>query len=90
MIEYFCHYCRDWFDSTYSQSHFETVHGQLNMTFDALKKRMDGLGGLVMRELKEGSPTEEEEKPKPKNWLFKDDKDDEKIFVTNNFQHNMR
>ena len=90
MTEYFCHYCRDWFDSAYSKSHFESVHGQLDVTFEALKKRMDALGGLVTREVKEGPAPEEEEKPKQKNWLFKDENDDNNVFVTNNFQHRMR
>ena len=90
-MEYFCHYCHDWLDSAYCESHFDSSHNQKNVTFDSLKKRMDALGGLMTRV--EPQPTAEpDEKPKPKNWLFADEEDGSTngTFVTNNFQHNMR
>jgi len=88
-MELFCHYCHDWLEVEQCQPHFESVHGQSNVTFENLKKRMEVLGGLTTRE----TPTEtvlDEEQPKPKNWLFRD-KDDSTggVFVTNNFRHRM-
>ena len=90
-MEYFCHYCHDWMDSAYCESHFDTVHDQKNVTFEGLKNRMAVLGGLLTRV--EPQPTEEPtEEPKRKNWMFADEDDGTKngIFVTNNFQHKMR
>lgn len=70
-MEYLCHYCHDWYDTAYCKSHFESVHGQNDVTFEKLQKRMAFLGGLETRDEKEAELAEEE---RP-------------VFVTNNFRH---
>ena len=27
-MEYYCHYCHDWFEDAYCEAHFESVHSQ--------------------------------------------------------------
>jgi len=89
-MEYYCHYCHDWLDTSYCESHFDSVHDQKGMTLEALKKRMEVVGGLNTRE----DPTEPTEpvQEKRKNWLFQDEDANTKngVFITNNFQHKMR
>lgn len=87
-MEYYCHYCHDWFDPAYCQSHFESVHGQKDVTFEKLKTRMETFGGLETRE----PVVEEESTPQPKNWLFrdKDDNIENGMFITSNFQHPLK
>jgi hypothetical protein len=88
-MEYFCHYCHDWFETVYCESHFDNVHNQKGVTFEKLKTRMSALGGLDTRE--DPKPVDETTEPKRKNWLFaEDDSAPNGVFVTNNFQHNMR
>ena len=72
-MEYFCHYCKDWFDTNYCKSHFESVHGQSDVTFEKLQKRMSVLGGLDTRDEK----------------LVAEDEEERPVFVTNNFRHQM-
>lgn len=72
-MQYYCHYCHDWYDTVYCQSHFDSVHGQKNVTFEALQKRLACLGGVDTRE-------EEEQVP---------DADQAPVFVTNNFRHTL-
>ena len=86
-MEYYCHYCHDWLDSLYCLMHFESVHGQKDVTFEKLKKRMETFGGLETRE--EPPTVVEEETPKPKNWMFRDKNDNVEngMFITSNFQN---
>lgn len=49
-MEFYCHYCRDWYGVESCQMHFESIHGQQNVTFDALKDRLAFLGGLDVRD----------------------------------------
>lgn len=70
-MEFWCHYCLDWYETTYCQSHFQNSHGQENVTVERLQARMECLGGLDLRD--ETKLVEEEEKH-PR-------------FVTNNFSH---
>jgi hypothetical protein len=72
-MEYYCHYCHDWFDTETCQSHFEGVHGQENVTFENLCKRLESLGGISTRD----EVKEEEERSKKKSEFFE----------TNNFRH---
>lgn len=72
-MEYYCPSCRDWFDTTYCASHYESVHGQSDVTFEKLRQRMKVVGGLDVRDEKEAA-LEEEERP---------------VFVTNNFRHQL-
>lgn len=88
MTEFWCHLCRDWYESNQCQSHFDSAHGRKDFTFENLKKHMSVLGGLETREVKDGPPGEEE--PKQKNWLFRDEDDGPDVFITNNFQHRLR
>jgi hypothetical protein len=90
-MEYYCHYCLDWLDSAYCESHFEGIHNQPGVTFEKLKERMSILGGLETREEPAPEP-EATETPKRKNWLFRDKDDNYKngVFITNNFQHNLK
>ena len=89
-MEYLCHYCKDFFDATYCESHFEGIHNQQGITFEKLKERMDVLGGLITREEPESS--EPPKTPKIKNWLFKDKNDptNNGVLITNNFRHDMK
>jgi hypothetical protein len=88
-MEFYCHYCHDWYETTQSESHFDSIHNQKGVTFKKLQERMAVLGGLMTRE--EPKPTDETAEAPRKNWLYKDDDDcPNGIFVTNNFQHNMR
>jgi hypothetical protein len=88
-MEYFCHYCHDWFETTYCESHFDSIHNQKGVTFGKLKDRMSVLGGLETRE--EPKAVDETAEPKRKNWLFADDEQLQNgVLVTNNFQHDMR
>ena len=72
-MEFYCHYCHDWYDTASCGSHFMSAHGQNNITFDRLKKRWALVGGLETREEKEADLPDE----------------DRPVFVTNNFQHNL-
>jgi hypothetical protein len=88
-MEYFCHYCREWYDTVYCQGHFESVHGQKNVTFDKLRERLACLGGLTTRD--EEPTVTPPEAPNARGrdaWLLRD-KADSKVFVTNNFHHNL-
>ena len=88
-MEYFCQYCKDWFETTYCESHFDSTHNQKDVSFEKLKKRMSSLGGLETRE--EPKPVDDTAEPPRKNWMFKDDDDcPNGVFVTSNFRHNMR
>lgn len=88
-MEFFCHYCHDWYESEYCQSHFENVHNQKDVTFEKLKTRMEAtMGGLSTRE---APAPETETSPQSKNWLFREKGDEgDGTFVTNNFKHQMR
>jgi hypothetical protein len=88
-MEYFCHYCHDWFETIYCESHFDNTHNQKGVTFEKLRDRMAVLGGLDVRE--EPKSTESDAPEKQKNWLFRDEDDLQNgVLVTNNFQHQMR
>jgi hypothetical protein len=88
-MEYFCHYCKEWFETTNCESHYDSTHNQKGVTFEKLKGRMAALGGLDTRE--DPKPTDETAEAPRKNWLYKDeDNCPNGVFVTNNFQHNMR
>ena len=93
-MQYFCHYCHDWLDDVNCESHFDSVHDQRGVTFEKLKDRMAVLGGLETREEPKDVPTTEqpEETPAPKkNWMFRDKNDnDDGVFITNNFRHNLK
>lgn len=92
-MEYFCHYCHDWLDAANCESHFDSSHDQRGVTFEKLKERMAVLGGLDVREELKDVPLEEsDETPKPrKNWMFRDKDDNNNgVFITNNFRHNLK
>ena len=72
-MEYLCHLCKEWYDATYCESHFQSAHGQDGVTFEKLQKRMSVLGGLDTRD---EAQVAQEEKERP-------------VFVTNNFRHYM-
>jgi len=72
-MEYFCHYCREWYDTVYCQTHFESCHGQKDVTFEKLQERLSCLGGLSVRDEQQVREANKEE--------------NQKIFLTNNFQH---
>lgn len=81
-------------DTAYCQSHFDSVHGQKDVTLDKLKDRMAAIaGGLQTRE-EQAPPSDDEtaaEKKPKRNWLFADEEDQENdTFITNNFQHKMK
>jgi hypothetical protein len=71
-MEFFCHYCHDWFETTSCAAHFESDHAQSDVTFEKLKKRWALVGGLETRDESEADLSSEEDRP---------------VFVTNNFRH---
>ena len=90
-MEYFCHYCHDWLESAYCESHFDSVHNQKDVTFEKLKERMSVLGGLDTREEPKESTNDAETPQKRKNWLFRDKSDNNNgVFITNNFKHDLK
>jgi len=86
-MEYWCHMCMEWEDAAYCESHFEFAHGQKKVTFEELQKRLGSIGGLNTRESVIDDKPEEE--PKPKSWMWRDDKDPNGMLVTNNFRHTL-
>lgn len=83
-MEFWCHYCRDWQDADYCETHFDSAHGQKKVTFEALQTRMQIMGGLETRDTPPDEPTE----VKPKSWMWRDDNTDPNApIITNNFQH---
>jgi hypothetical protein len=85
-MEYLCHYCKEWQEAVYCQSHFESCHGQIGVTFESLQNRMSCLGGLDTREKPEVEGPKEK---KVTNWLWRDGDTTDGVFVTNNFRHNL-
>jgi hypothetical protein len=88
-MEYYCHYCREWQDPAYCESHFESVHGQKKVTFEALKTRLSTIGGLETREVDPEAIEEEPTEKPPKSWMWRDDVDPNAPIITNNFRHNV-
>lgn len=88
-MDYYCHYCDDWLDSNYCESHFDNIHAQKGVTFEALKRRMEVLGGLNTREVQ--PEPKEPVQEKRKNWMFQDEDPNIKngVFITNNFSHQL-
>jgi hypothetical protein len=70
-MEFLCPLCHEWYNTDMSKSHYEGTHGQTGMDIESLKRRMEWLGGLDVRE----------ELPPP------DEEDPKRIFQTNNFRH---
>lgn len=82
-LQYYCHYCSEWQDAEYVKTHFEYAHGQKDVTMKSLQERLSAIGAFDTRE----SVPEPEEEPKPKNWMWRDEKDPNEMIVTNNFRH---
>lgn len=72
-MEYYCQYCRDYFEFDTCEAHFESSHGQSNVTIEKLKTRLECLGAWMTRD-----PEEIKEENKDKKPTY---------FVTNNFRH---
>ena len=53
MQQYFCMYCKDWFDVDACATHFGLAHAQENITFEKLSQRLASLGGIEVRESQE-------------------------------------
>lgn len=74
-MEFYCHLCLDWIDTSYCEAHFASAHGSPGVTLEKAKKRMSAVaGGLDIRDEKQ----------------IADYSDDERsVFITNNFRHSL-